>query len=95
MTERDQIPLRLLDVFGRPRQCDCCGREPSSMHYVLGLNLCDECNLPSGQRVSEAEYKAWHAVVLMAAGARKMKEALGQPVSVWFLERYERLGLKR
>jgi hypothetical protein len=86
--------LPLLDITDK-RECDCCGGAPSEWFDSLGLYVCKLCDLPDDKRVTQIETQAWRATLMVAAGARKIRQLSGMPVCAWFLERYERLGIKR
>ncbi len=87
----------LLNVAGQnPKLCDVCGSGFETRHWHGGnLYICEHCDLPKNQRVTTEETKIWKALMYATACERGLRNALGAKVSVWFIERYQRLGLTR
>jgi hypothetical protein len=89
--------VNLAPFMSVPRHdCDCCGAGSHTEFFdSLQLYICSLCAMPSNDRATDIEWKAWRATMRFAAGMRELNKLQGEKVSVWFIERYERLGLKR
>ncbi len=96
MNERG-LDAVLTNVTGQtPKFCDVCGSGLDTRHWHGGnLYICDLCDLPSNQQITTEENRIWKALMYAKAGERGLRNALGSKVSVWFIERYQRLGLTR
>jgi hypothetical protein len=91
MTLLDLSPFSTTPIH----DCDCCGTSPAEYFESLSLYICKACDMPQDARATREDYAVWRALMLSAAGQRKLRNLTGAKVSAWFLERYERLGLRR